>query len=454
MKTYTFTTQADVLTSVDVVVVGGGTAGVMAAISAAREGKKTAIIETFGSLGGSSTNGLVTPTMSLKMGADVQNSPLTVELDRRALEAGIMVRNKECRHYDPLALKTLYETMVAETGVEIYLYTTLLGVQKDGDRIVGVFVRDKGGIHVVEGKMFIDCTGDGDLSVMAGAAYNHGNPQTGKNQPISLRYMVGGVDFAAFKESAPESVTHDGWRCYSHCRLNGPHRDMERIMLAAQAAGDLTPEDTAYWQVFSVAGRPETLACNCPEFFERVDGTRAEDLTAAQLEGKRAIARHLAFYKKYFRGFENAYIAEIAPMVGIRESREIVTDYVMTLPEAASYTKYPDAIAQTNYSIDVHGFGQAYSDKPVSDGKAEKPFFEISYRSLVVKGIDNLLVAGRCIGVDFFVQAAIRIMPTCRTTGEVAGLAASLALTRNITPHDIDGAELRGILIERGAEFI
>jgi hypothetical protein len=308
-------------------------------------------------------------------------------------------------------------------------------------------------MHVIEGKLFIDCTGDGDLSVLAGAAYTKGNPQTGKNQPISLRYMVSGVDMQAFHETAPDSISLWDGCCYAACTTQNPRTSVERIMAEARDNGDLIPEDLAYWQVFTLPSRPDTLACNCPEIFDRVDGTSAADLTNAQISGKQSAMRQLAFYKKYFKGFDKAYISGFASMVGIRESREIATDRILTIAEAKRYAKFDDAVAQTNYPVDIHGFGDEYTNEHVDGIENEKPYFEIPFGSLVVRDVDNLFVAGRCIGCDFFVQAAIRIIPTVRATGEAAGIAAAICAKEGINAHEVDGVRVHNTMVERGAEF-
>lgn len=453
MKNYTLQKTCDVLASYDVVVVGGGTAGVIAAIAAANEGASVALIEQFGALGGSSTGALVTPTMNTHVEGVPMNSYIVTELDRLALARGAMSMRGVSRYYDPILLPVILEEMAVGAGVSLYLYTDLVDVVKEGRNIVGVFVSDKSGMHVIEGKQFIDCTGDGDLSVMAGAEYTKGNPKTGKNQPISLRYMVSGVDMQAFHETAPDSVSLWDGCCYAACTTQDPRTSVERIMAEARDNGDLIPEDLAYWQVFTLPSRPDTLACNCPEIFDRVDGTSAPDLTNAQISGKQSAMRQLAFYKKYFKGFENAYISGFASMVGIRESREIATDRILTIAEAKRYAKFDDAVAQTNYPVDIHGFGDEYTNEHVDGIENEKPYFEIPFGSIVVRDVDNLFVAGRCIGCDFFVQAAIRIIPTVRATGEAAGIAAALCAKEGINAHEIDGVRIHNTMVARGAEF-
>ncbi len=454
MNTYTYTTTCDILTTADVVVIGGGTAGSFAAIAAAREGADVVLIEQFGSLGGSASHALVTPTMSVYVEGEPHHSYLAKELDARAIAAGAMTLRWKARYYDPTLLPCVLEDMALEAGVRLCFYTTLLDVVKEGSRVVGAVVKDKSGIHVIRGQIFIDATGDGDFSAAAGAAYTKGNPNTGKNQPISLRYLVSGVDMEAFHSTVSDNSISLTQGCvYAACTRQEPHNEVETIMARARDAGDLTREDLAYWQIFTLPNRPDTLACNCPEIFDFVDGTSAHDLTHAQIVGKQGAVRQLAFYKKYFRGFEHAYISAFAPMVGIRESREIAADTVLTLPDAVAYRKFPDAVAQTNYPIDIHGYGDAYSNKQVEGTVSDKPYFEIPFGALVVRDLDNVLVAGRCIGCDFFVQAAIRIMPTCRATGEAAGIAAAMCVKEGLSVHDPIGVRVHETMCARGAEF-
>ena len=156
------------------------------------------------------------------------------------------------------------------------------------------------------------------------------------------------------------------------------------------------------------------------------------------------------FYKKYWKGFENAYIAEIAPMVGVRESREIITDHVLTAENILGKQKFADMIAQSNYPIDIHGkqLTNRYLIEPADDGK---PWYEIPFRSLIVKGLDNLLVAGRCIGSDSIINGSVRVMPVCLVTGEAAGTAAAFAVGKDGDVRGVDVKALQDRLESFGA---
>ena len=442
----------------DVVVCGGGTAGVFAAISAAESGKRVLIVEQFGSLGGSATNGLVTPLMHSHITDDPACSYISIRL-REKLKAygGVDVTG---RAFDPTVLMVALEELCAEAGVQLLYYTFISDVLVENGTVKAIVAANKSGTVVIAGDIFIDCTGDGDVSVLAGAQYTKGNPETGKNQPISLRYIVSGVDIPALGEFFKSEIERTGiardcsytppLSVYAACCSGAA--TLAGVYRRAIAAGDLTVEDHLYWQMFNIPGRNDSVAFNNPEFFEDLDGTNPDTLTKTQVAGKKAIYRQLAFYKKYMKGFENAYIADIAAMVGIRESRNITTEYVLTGADLLSRKKFDDAFCQSNYPVDIHGYTLEFVSrfKPAEDAR---PYYEIPYGSLVVKGFENLLVAGRCLGAEFLAQSSLRIQPCCRSAGEAAGIAAALALDAKIPAREVDGRKVRKIMEDRGAVY-
>ena len=226
-----------------------------------------------------------------------------------------------------------------------------------------------------------------------------------------------------------------------------------RRLLAFRCAGELLPEDMAYWQLFGIPGRRDTLSLNNPEFFDLKNALSSWDLTQVQIRGRKAIFRQLAFYRCHFPGCEHAYISQIAPMVGVRESRRIRTVYNLTWEDLATRKKFPDRIAQSNYPVDIHGLPL---DQQAAAQNSPEPWFEVPFRSLVVEGFTNLLVAGRCIGADFTAQSALRIQPTCRSRKcpEAAGIAAAAAIARETRISDLEGREVVQIMASLGAEFL
>ena len=449
----------------DVVVCGGGVAGCMAAMAAADEGKSVAVIEQFGQVGGSATAGLVTPLMPMFMEAkepqkgDPCCSYLSEELNARMIKEG----GAACygRFFDPMTMRIILEQMMVERGVKLFYHTFLCDADVQNGVVKAVVVQNKSGRGYIEGKMFIDCTGDGDLGVLAGAGYRKGDEETGKNQPVSLRYLIGGVDIPAFDAFVREYFVkgqHNYWydpesgglevsitsHTYDKCPLTP-------VFLKAIENGDLIEDDLAYWQMFYVAGRRDSVSLNNPEFFDHTDASNADDMTYIQVEGIKAILRQLNFYQKYFKGFENAYLSEIADMVGVRESRRLEADAMLTAEDIVSHRKFPDAICRNNYPVDIHGKKLRLVNQ--QENKDTAPYYEIPYGCLTVRGFENLLVAGRCVGSDFVAQSSLRIQPICRALGEAAGIGAAMACEEGKAAREIDGSAIREKMIGRGARF-
>lgn len=368
--------------SADVVVCGGGTAGVFAAIAAAGEGAEVLLVESQGGLGGSAVGGLVMPYMTVRIAGEPRCSYLHKELDRRvsAYHGQDYVENSS----DPMVMGILLEQMCMEKGVRMLFHAAVCGAETVGGKIRAIAAACKDGIRKIEGKVFIDCTGDASLAVLAGAEYEQGHPKTGVNQPMSLRYMVDGVDmevFGAFLDSFgdPASATSgkEGGGMYAAVwrKTEGALKDVFR---EAIANGDLTEQDMAYWQMFRVPGRKKGLAFNNPEFFDLTDATDPMQLTEVQTRGKAFIFRQLQFYKKYFKGFDDAYISNIAPMVGIRESRRIRAKYKLTGMDLLGQKKFAGCISQCNYPVDVHGGIDLFQDE-LPEGDPKEPWYEIPY---------------------------------------------------------------------------
>ena len=440
----------------DVIVAGGGTAGAIAAIAAARSGVKVLLIEQFGGLGGTATQALVTPLMHSHINGNPLCSSISEEVNSKLIDLGYSFRDagNNTGHFDPIILKMVLEEMAEESGVTLLYYTHIIDVIVENKTIKGLIVDNKSGTSAVLGKRIIDCTGDGDVAYKAGVEFEKGNPKTGKNQPISVRYMMSGVDVKKFADFLNEN--------YGSCNYNPPifHTAMvwggswglKPLFQKALDAGDITYDDGAYWQVFGVPGRKDGLAFNCPEIFDNIDGTNAEHLTQAQIKGKKAILRHLKFYKKYFPGFEDAYITEIATQVGVRETRRFKGLYTLTDEDLILNRKFKDYISRCNYPIDIHGYELTNGRVDAKD-KDPIPYYEVPFRCLVPQGIENLILAGRCISASFLANSSLRIQVVARATGEAAGIASALSITRDIGFAQLTGEEVRKEMERKGAKF-
>lgn len=436
------------LAEADVVVCGGGTAGVFAAIAAAEGGARVVLLEQQGCVGGAAVGALVTPMMSLRLPKDVRCSYIARRL-------------RHDRYADPVTLGMELEQWCLEAGVEILYHVTLCHALTEPGRVTDAVVACKQGLMRVRGGIFIDATGDADLCAFAGAAYDHGREKDGANQPMSLRYLVGGVELDELRaflqemgeKNGPAHTAKGGSAYHEVYAAVMPTGDwaLKGLFEAAIASGDLTAEDMAYWQLFGVPGRRDTVTLNNPEFFDLTDATDPRQLSAVQVRGRRAIARQLAFYRKYLPGFENAYISQVAPVVGVRESRRVRTRVTLTARDLATRRKFADRIAQSGYPVDIHGVPL---EELARAEEHEQPWFEVPFGCLVVEGFSNLLAAGRCIGADFTAQSALRIQLTCRSLGEAAGIAAALAKTRGQAVCQIDGRDVARQMENLGARFL
>ncbi len=440
-------TDLPLLARADVVVCGGGTAGAFAAAAAAESGVSVLVLEQQGCLGGAAVNALVTPMMTSRLPGGAECSYLS-----RRLASGAA--------FDPARLAVDLERLCLGAGARLCYQVTLCGADAGAGRVRAVTVMTKKGLCRVEGRVFLDCTGDGDLAFLAGAGWEQGAADTGADQPMSLRYILGGVDLARFgafldqqgrRAGLPDTARsgRDGRPLYAAVTDRGRWA-LGPLFSQAVAAGELTAEDCAYWQCFAIPGREDALAMNHPEFFDLPDALDPFQLTAVQVRGREAIWRQLAFYQRHFPGCERAYVAQTAPVAGVRESRRIRTAYRLTAGDVLARRKFPDRVAQSAYPVDIHGAGPEAAPAAETD----RPWFEIPYRCLPVDGFANLLAAGRCIGADFTAQSAVRIQPTCRVLGEAAGIAAAMAVREGVSPAGLDGERVAAEMVRRGAVFL
>jgi len=457
-------TPADVMAlptwaEVDILVVGGGTAGAVAGIAAGRTGYRTLVVEQLGYLGGTQTGALVTPMMPNQREGVPLNGGIDAEINRRMnelQESGVWADGNR-GWFNPEALKWVLEEMLLASGAKLLYYSFFEDVILAEGQVVGIVVTNKAGRGKILAQRTIDATGDGDVAYRAGVPFASGDPETGINQPFSVRFLLGNVDLerlAAFLRSLGPcevlSAAEGSQVPLLHTAMVwGRGWSLEPLFRQAVAEGVLLPEDGEYFQVFTMAGRPGELAFNCPRISGQVDGTNPWHLTRAQVLGRQAMRRYLAFCRRYLPGCEHAYLVLSAPLVGVRESRRMVGEYVLTEADVLAGRKFPDGIARNNYPIDIH--------RPTKDqrpGLIRLPpgaYHEIPYRCLVPLGVEQLLVAGRCLSATFAAQGSVRVQSNCRAMGEAAAVAMAMSLDAQITPRQVDGVQLRQKLIAQGA---
>lgn len=428
----------------DVIVAGGGSAGVASAVSSARSGLKTALIEKSTFLGGMATGALVTPMMKNALdNASLLTKGIFLEVCERLVKAGGGARFKDGNPgwFNPEIYKIVLDEICTEAGVKLMFDNQIISVKKDGLDLKELFIINKGGCFSISAKQFIDCTGDGDLIALSGVSYEEGG--NGARQAMSLRFMMGNIDLERFGKWLTENDRTNDSPVYN--LDNGDillssaftyERDwtLKPFFDSALKNNDLKKEDAGYFQLFSIPGSPGLVAFNCPRITpeEKVlDPLKNEDTSWVLTHGRQMIKRLSVFCKKYLPGFEKSYLSQIAPNIGVRESRRLQGQYILTAEDVLSGKKFDNKVASSNWPIDIH------PSKIGEKGQLRHPpkgdYYDIPLRSLLPKEneIKNLIVAGRCLSATFEAQGSARIQPNCFAMGEAAGLLVSRRIKGN-----------------------
>ena len=412
----------------DVIVVGGGFAGCGAALAASRNGSSVLLIEQAGALGGAANICLVNPFMPNKTKIEKDGQQEVLQLSRgifaeiceKLNEKGAMSGISFHEEY----LKIILDDMMEEAGVDVLFHATLCECDVRDGALQSVTVITKSGKLTFTGKQFIDCTGDADLAVMSGCPYRLGREEDSLCQPMTLCFRVGNVDIETYKKNYDE---------------------MQRIYAEEKAAGRLrNPRENV--MIFFTTEKG-VLHFNSTRVLG-LDPTDPYDLSKAEVEARKQMLELFLLFKKRVKGFENASLLSSGSSIGIRESRMIDGEHILTADEITACTLFDDAIALCNYEIDIHDpNGAGTSHRFFAPGE----YYSIPYRSLIPKGSKNLLVAGRCISVDHESQASMRIMPTVCCIGQAAGTAAAIAVKHKSGVKDVSVDELRKTLLSAGA---
>ncbi len=408
----------------DLAVIGGGFAGVAAALAAARGGAKVLIVEKSNCLGGAAVNSLVNPFMPYSTKMDGERVDLSTGIfkeihdrlaERHALRGESFLEEE---------LKYILNEMVLEAQVDLLFHAYIFKVDRCGERIESVTVATKSGALVISADYFIDATGDAQLAYLGGCPTTLGREPDHLCQPMTLCFRLGNVDVQAFFASK------ERWR--------------EAHKKSLDAGELINPRENIL--VFRTP-IPNVLHFNTTRVVKK-NPTSPEDVTEAEVLARRQVYEIYDLMKKHADGLENSFLMMTAAEIGVRESRMIVGDYVLTEQDCRNCVKFEDAIAACNYDIDIHnpeGTGTSHYYFP--DGE----YYTIPYRSLIPSGASNLLVAGRCISSDHGAQASYRIMPVVCCLGEAAGVAISLAVKHNSTVREVNVSELQSVLKQNGA---
>ncbi len=420
--------QIPVIAETDVLVVGGGPGGIGAAVAAARNGARVILVERFGSFGGTWTAGILSAIMPYP-----HVKGIFLELVQKWTEAGGWNtwgdKYGAGGSYDSETAKVVLDRFVVDAGVTPLFFAQAVGVVRDGPRrLRGVVIESKEGRQAILAKIVIDSSGDGDVSALAGVPVEHGRPGDGAVQPMTMIFKMTGVDDAAVEEYRKTDLQLTGeWQ-------------------AAKAAGEVTvPREDVLLGRNPRAGE---WNFNTTRIVGK-DGTKLRDVTEAMIEGRRQVFEVAAFLRKRIPGFQNAVVSETAPHIGVRETRRVKGDYTITADDIVRVRPFEDCIARGDWFIDIHsptGEGTERVHPPAGS------WYEIPYRSIRAQGLDNLLVASRCIDSSHEAHAAIRITPQVVAIGQGAGTAAALCVKQGLaSTRDLDPKLLRETLRAQGA---
>ena len=426
----------------DVIVVGGGPAGCAAAAAASRKGAKTLLVERMGALGGMGTLGLVPWFCGYDDGE---------KLIARGLAEHVRL-GLGTTSIDPELLKRIYDDLVTRYGAKILFLSQLCSVEMSEEgNIDALLVSSKDGLSAYRAKVYVDCTGDGDLAAMAGASFEKGD-ESGNLQPATLCFTLTNVE------------PYDCW--YNPQRPDG----------SAPSVHFFDPESPVHKAIKS--GRyplivdlhscstqigPRTYTFNTGHVFD-VDNTDPDSVSKALVHGRKQVAQYQQAFAEFHPSFVNSFLAATGALLGVRETRRIIGDYTLTIGDYLARQSFPDEICRNAYNIDVHGSkkeatkacGENTEVLKAQNEKETKSFgpgesYGVPYRCLTPKNLKNVLVAGRCISTDRPVNGSVRIMACCLTTGEAAGIAAAMAAAEDANVHHVNTDALRRLLREKGA---
>ncbi|MGQ0548138.1 MAG: FAD-dependent oxidoreductase [Armatimonadota bacterium] len=451
----------------DVVVAGSGPAGLVAAVASARNGARTLLVERYGFLGGNLTAGMLGNFLTFHnmRGQQIVGGIAQEIVDRLVARGGSPghLRNAygnsyTVTPYDTEAMKAVAIEIAREAGAELLLHTFITDAVVEGRRLRGLQVANKSGLQLVMGQTLVDASGDGDVAALGGAAFEKGRVEDGATMAMTLMFRVANVDtgkVAAGVRERPDQfiLAEDPYIGKSRAEVAAGIRSMEDVPLLtgwfdlvaeAKTRGEFHPNRQRV--VLSLSPRPREVYVNSTAVV-RYDGTDARQLTAAEVEARQQVQQVFNFLRQYVPGFEDAVLAEVAPGVGVRETRRIIGDYVLTLEDVLEGRSFPDGVAKGAYAVDVHEPDGTIWHRHVKDGKA----YDIPYRCLVPRDVGGLLVAGRCISVTREALGSTRVTAQAMAMGQAAGTAAALVVKEGVEPQALPPAVLRSALKAQGA---
>ncbi len=440
----------------DVVIIGGGPAGTVAAIASARSGARTLLVEQNGYLGGMLTMAGTGPQMTFHAGNTQVVQGIAEEIVARMVKEGFSPGHMEdfvgyassVTPFDAEGMKLILETMVKEAGADLLYHTVYIGCEWEDRKICKVHLYAKQGFSDVSASVFIDASADADLATHAGIGSVYGREEDHLAQPMTMNVKVCNVDrdkmIEYIKKNSGdmlETIPFERLQLIPRSGMQGAYS----VISKAKENGEF-PIDRDMVLCFET-NNPGEYILNMSRII-RKSALDSFDLTEAEIEGRKQAHTIVAFMRKYIPGFENAVIVTTGPHIGIRESRKINGAYRLTASDLLQNKMFEDAIAMGGYPIDIHSpDGGTMEHHYLKKGS----WYSIPYRCLYTNELDNLLVAGRCISATHEACAAVRVTPILMAISEGAGTAAAIAAKQGISVASIDVAQLQNLLKDHGA---
>lgn len=429
----TYQKEIPVLDSFDVIVCGGGAAGIGAALAAAEKGAKTALVERFGFLGGMATAGLVNPMSEFSYNGRQVVGGMAWRFAQKLIEnGGGLLEAPRCNvSFNPEIYKLTAQQMLRDAGVKCFMNTVIIDAIKEGDAVSSLIVSNKSGIGALKAEYFIDATGDADLCAMTGVEML---PQVEAMQPGTLCFCLSNVDTTTERMHIIHQKNH---------RFNHHATFVREPLFTLREKGEYVPQFGGPWLATTL--QPGCITVNMTR--AAMNAVDSEDYQLAEMKMREDVFRLVELMREHVEEFRNCEISSIATVAGIRESRRVKGVHVLTGQEYVKAYHFEDAIARSCHAVDIH--------LPNNDGQKltfpEDAGF-IPYRSLITETHRNLLVAGRAISADGEAFAAIRVQAPCMETGQAAGFAAALCLhSGKCAVQDADTAELVRQVREAGS---
>ncbi len=454
--------RATLAGNTDVLVVGGGPAGFGAAMGAAAAGARVILAERYGFLGGAATASLVMPWMSFHTqgapshragkprllpddhgeGEPVVAGALQLLLERLIRAGGAVAPIAECGYvvpFDPELLKLVAEQLLEEVGVELLYHSLASQALVTDGQVTGLVFETKSGPLVIEAGAVVDCTGDGDVAASAGAPYEVGRVADGRVQPMSQLFRLAEVQRDAFEQYI-EANPH---------LWHGVH-GLAELIAEAKAAGLLdVPRDDV---LMFATPHPGEVSVNSTRVGapEGLLGIDVWDLTRAESRGRKQVHQIARLLKEKVPGFAHSYVVQSGTHIGVRETRRILGEYQLTAADLLDGRTFPDVIARNAYPLDIH---DPLSGKTMLRRLPPGLAYDIPLRCLLPLGVDNLLVAGRCISGTHEAHSSYRVFPAAMAIGHAAGVCAALAVRGTTAPRAVPFEHVQGELIRQGAHL-